>query len=95
MQKYNCYACKTIKDRKQRKSYKQNECFVLSQICMSNVNFTFCDHQITSSYHFTKIRNTCLITSKKSAVNSRFRISRHKFREHALFGNLTGVKKAI
>ena len=41
----------------------------------------------------SKIVKRCIITNHNKCVFSKFRVSRHIFREYALFGILPGIKK--
>jgi len=43
----------------------------------------------------TRIRNRCVITGRGRGINSRFKVSRIKFRELSLLGMFPGVKKAV
>jgi len=69
---------------------------MLALTCLSDIRFTKKENipKLSKRGSLASIRNRCLITGRSVAVYSKLRLSRIKFREYALFGFITGIRKA-
>jgi ribosomal protein S14 len=86
-----------IKDTKQRNHFKHEEAQLVALGCLEGVNFTESENFIKAPKRVSlvSVRNRCLFTGKSRSILSKFRLSRNKFREYALRGFITGLRKAV
>jgi small subunit ribosomal protein S14 len=92
-------AASLIRDRKKRLNFSKHESFLLALNCLKESNFIVDKNAKELRYltkmSITKIRNRCLLTGRGSAIYSKLRLSRIKFRENALAGSFPGVRKSV
>jgi len=85
---------KTIKYRKKYNSSLKKKWFL--NIILKNNYFVFNVYKynlLKNTSSIVKIRNRCIINGKSRSNNSKFRLSRHSFKDLSTNGLLNGIKK--
>lgn len=95
----NKKGCKKL-DLKKRFHYKKNQYLILAvntliQSKFIRTTFTAKKLRILLISNKVKVKNHCVISRRSSAVISKFRLSRLKFRYYASNGFLVGIKKSV
>jgi len=90
------YSFKFRKDKKIRRSYKENEYLIRSFQSLKDCNTPIKSlHLLRFSCWLSKAKNRCLITANSKVFYTKFRLSRHSCRKAFVFGLMPGIKKAI